>query len=206
MAVVAINDVTAMDPAAGRIVVLVELEDQLVELAVVLDPESEVLVGNAGNLEIDRLSGRVLRRVGRADGPVKLQAPEAAVGNERRIIVIANRLEDHVTEYDEVLDRLVIGFIGNAQTLRGLRLGQLTQGEMVGELHYGDKPINCRITRSLSTPLAVKAGAGTGAVYSGTGYGGRPVRTPSPCGVHFCVVPVRTLFFTSSKSLRRRLA
>ena len=116
-----------MDPAAGRIVVLVELEDQLVELAVVLDPESEVLVGNAGNLEIDRLSGRVLRRVGRADGPVKLQAPEAAVGNERRTIVIANRLEDHVTEYDEVLDRLVIGFIGNAQTLRGLRLGQLTQ-------------------------------------------------------------------------------
>ena len=53
-----------MDPATGRIVVLVELEDQLVEGAVVLDPESEVLVGNAGNLEIDRLSGRVLRRVG----------------------------------------------------------------------------------------------------------------------------------------------
>ena len=84
MAVVAINDVTAMDPAAGRIVVLVELEDQLVELAVVLDPESEVLVGNAGNLEIDRLSGRVLRRVGRADGPLiytkrKILIPEDAL-------------------------------------------------------------------------------------------------------------------------------
>ena len=116
-----------MDPAAGRIVVLVELEDQLVEGAVVLDPESEILVGNAGNLEIDRLSGRVLRPVGRADGPIKFQAPEAAVGSERRTIVTANRLEDHITEHDEVLHRLVVGFIGNALTLRGLRLGQLTQ-------------------------------------------------------------------------------
>ena len=137
-----------MDPAAGRIVVLVELEDQLVEGAVALDPESEVLVGNAGNLEVDGFSGRVLRRVGRADGPVELQAPEAAVGNERRTVVIANRLEDHITEHDEVLHRLVVGLVGNALTLRGLRLGQLTQGEVVGELHYCPGAIPSNLFRS----------------------------------------------------------
>ena len=142
-----------MDPATGRIVVLVELEDQLVEGAIVLDPESEVLVGNAGNLEIDRLSGRVLRPVGRADGPIKLQAPVAAAGSERRTIVIANRLEDHITEHDEVLHRLVVGFIGNALTLRGLRLGQLTQGEVVGELH-GYLPTTERKACSLGSILS----------------------------------------------------
>ena len=142
-----------MDPAAGRIVVLVELEDQLVEGAVALDPESEVLVGNAGNLEVDGFSGRVLRRVGRADGPVELQAPVSAVGNERRTIVIANRLEDHITEHDEVLHRLVVGFIGNALTLRGLRLGQLTQGEVVGELH-GYLPTTERKACSLGSILS----------------------------------------------------
>ena len=155
-----------MDPAAGRIVVLVELEDQLVELAVVLDPESEVLVGNAGNLEIDRLSGRVLRRVGRADGPVELQAPVAAVGNERRTIVIANRLEDHITEHDEVLHRLVVGFIGNALTLRGLRLGQLTQGEVVGELHYCPGAIPSNLFRSTWRKASRPLGTGRAPYHS----------------------------------------
>ena len=87
------------------------------------------------DLEIDDLSGDVLRAGTGPDCLVQGEAPVTAGGLHWNTVVVSNWLQDMSAKKSEVFNLLFAGFVGNAQPRCCLGLGKLPEVEVLRQPH-----------------------------------------------------------------------